>query len=212
MKKKTIELPAIKLGVMRVTIQGTSDLIINAFGAKVKEEIAATQQHKAKAPRGAKDPVAAFEAAKHLDAEGRACILACALKKAIVACARVDESKKMTELRQAIFVRGERIPIEYEECVMREDPVRLKNGSADLRYRPSYKGWRATFDIEWLANVMSAEQVLSLIQLAGFSVGIHEWRPERNGDFGRFALLSAEPISIPAPEKRQNGAAEAMAS
>lgn len=200
---KTIELPAIKLGVMRVTIRGTSDLIVHAWGKKAAE-LADKEQHKATEARGAKDPQADFEECKHKDEQGRDCTLAAALKKAIVATARVDDSKKMTEIRQSVFVRGEKIPLAYQECVMREDIVRLKNGSPTMRYRPMYKGWSATFEIEWLANVLSVEQVLHMIQLAGFSVGLHEWRPERNGEFGRFALESVEALSIPTPDETKD--------
>lgn len=204
----TIQIPAIKLGVMRVTIQGLSDLIMHAWSQKAIQQMADNQQHNAVAPRGAKVPREDFESAKYFDADGRECLLACAIKKAIVAAARVDDTKKMTELRQSIFVRGERIPIEYEEVVMREDAVRVGKGGTDLRYRPMYRNWRATIEIEWLISQLSAEQVLNLLQIAGFSVGIHEWRPERNGEFGRFAPVSAETISAPAsePDAKGNGA------
>lgn len=211
-KTKTIQIPAIKLGVMRVTVAGLSDLIVHAWDEKVLKEIADKQQHNAKAPKGAKVPADAFEAAKYKDDQGRDCLLACAIKKAIVAAARVDDTKKMTELRQSIFVRGERIPLEYEECVMREDAVRLKGGTADLRYRPAYRNWRATFEIEWLITQLSAEQVLNLLQIAGFSVGIHEWRPERSGEFGRFSPVSAEAIGAIAEQQNGHDTTEARPS
>lgn len=210
---KKVQIPPIKLGVMRVTIEGISDLIMHAWAPKAIKQIADKQQHNAADPLGAKVPAEAFEAAKYKDAQGRDCLLACAIKKAIVAAARVDDTAKMTELRQSIFVRGERIPIEYEECVMREDAVRISKGGVDLRYRPAYRNWRATVEIEWLISQFSAEQVLNLVQIAGFSVGIHEWRPERSGEFGRFRLLSAEPLGVPMdPTKREAEPAQAMAS
>jgi hypothetical protein len=211
-KSKTIQLPAIKLGVMRVTIAGITDLIMHAWDEKVLKQMADKQQHNATESKGARVPDEEFEAAKYRDEKGRDCLLACAIKKAIVAAARVDDTKKMTELRQSVFVRGERIPIEYEECIMRQDAVRLK-GTAGIRYRPAYRQWKATFEIEWLISQMSAEQMLNLVQIAGFSVGIHEWRPERSGEFGRFRLESAEPVQLPVGEAKGNGAlAGAMAS
>ena len=188
-----IPIPGIQLGVMRVHIKGLSDLIVHAWSEKAKREMADKQQHIATAPRGAKVPENDFEACKYKDDHGRDCLLACAIKKAIVAAARVDDTKKMTELRQSIFVRGERIPIEYSECEMREDMVRI-SGKADVRYRPAYKNWSATIEIEWLISQLSAGQVLNLLQLAGFSVGIHDWRPEKSGEFGRFAPVSAEAL------------------
>jgi hypothetical protein len=106
----------------------------------------------------------------------------------MVAAARYADSMKMTHLRGAFFVIGDLIPIEYEKCIMREDPVRVGMGTADLRYRPEYTNWRCTLTIEFNARAISAEQLLHLVKIAGFSVGICEWRPERNGQFGRFEL------------------------
>ena len=40
--------------------------------------------------------------------------------------------------------------------------------------------------VKFNAALLSAEQVVNLFQTAGFAVGIGDWRPERNGLFGRF--------------------------
>lgn len=211
-KTRMIEIPAIRLGVMRVEIKGRSDLIVHAWSEKAKNEMRVKQQKKAKPAREAKDPAADFEASKYKDAQGRDCIKALALKSAMVSAARVTDGLKMTLLRNALFVRfnaeeAELIPLSYETCEMREDMVRVGMGTADLRYRAAYKNWSAVFEIEWQADVLEAEQVLYLLRLAGFSIGIHEWRPERDGDFGRFDLESAEAVSIPSdtPTKGGNG-------
>lgn len=75
----------------------------------------------------------------------------------------------------------------YIAC--REDMVRLARGSsADLRYRGQVSNWTMDFVIKYNADVLSAEQVLNLLQLAGFSTGLGEWRPERDGDFGCFEI------------------------
>lgn len=217
-KARTIEIPAIRLGVMRVEIKGRSDLIVHAWSEKAKNEMRMKQQKQPKAAKEAKDPHADFESSKYKDAQGRDCIKALALKNAIVSAAGVTDGLKMTLLRKAIFVRysvdeAEFIPLSYEKCEMREDMVRVGMGTADLRYRAAYKSWSAVFEIEWQADVLSAEQVLYLLRLAGFSVGIHEWRPERDGDYGRFDLASAEAVSVPSdpPRKSTNGKTEAPA-
>lgn len=38
------------------------------------------------------------------------------------------------------------------------------------------------------AGVIALEHVVSLFQLAGFSIGIGAWRPEKSGTFGRFVV------------------------
>ena len=47
--KKTMQIPAIQLGVMRVQIKGLSDLIMHAWDEKVLKQIADKQQHNATA-------------------------------------------------------------------------------------------------------------------------------------------------------------------
>lgn len=71
---------------------------------------------------------------------------------------------------------------------MREDTVRVGMGSADLRFRGQVSDWSMSFLIQFNADVLSAEQVLNLLQIAGFSCGLGEWRPERSGDFGTFEV------------------------
>jgi hypothetical protein len=88
--------------------------------------------------------------------------------------------------RQAFHVDGEFAVIEGGEPVMREDMVRIGMGTADIRYRGEFKRWWTTIDVKHNANVMSAEQVVNLFNTAGFAVGVGEWRPERDGQFGRF--------------------------
>ena len=190
-KSNVIYIPPMKRGAARVTIRGLEDLIVHAWSEKAKAEMRGKQKKEAKKAREKRDPKAEFEAAKYIE-DGKDCLLSAALKKSIVNASRNLDGIKMTEIRQQIFVRGERIPIEYRECEMREDMVRVASGGADLRYRPGYKDWSATFEIEWDAGVLEINQVLHLVQVAGFSVGIHDWRPEKNGDFGRFELVSAE--------------------
>lgn len=189
-QREEIVLPIPKRGAAQVTVRGLSDLIVHAWSEKAIKEMQDKHAKEAKKAREKRVPEDEFEAAKYKDAQGRDCVLSTAIKHAIVGAARNLDDVKMTDLRQQIFVRGERIPIVYETCEMRCDPVTVGNGT-DLRYRPGYKNWSLTFEIEWDAGKLEANQVLHLLQIAGFSVGIHEWRPERSGDFGRFELVEA---------------------
>jgi hypothetical protein len=39
--------------------------------------------------------------------------------------------------------------------------------------------------------LLTEAKVLNLVQLAGFSIGIGDWRPEKGGTFGTFTLKGA---------------------
>ena len=63
---------------------------------------------------------------------------------------------------------------------------RVGMGTADIRYRPEFRDWKIPVSIKFNANAVSAEQIANLLNTAGFAIGIGEWRPERNGSYGRF--------------------------
>lgn len=183
-----VELPTINVKRIAVRVVGKTPLITHAWSEKAMKQMRDKQQKRAKMAKEAKDPVADFEGAKYKDAKGRDCVRAAFFKNAIVSACRFAEDLKMTVIRGALFVEGDLLPINFENCVMREDTVRVGMGTADLRYRPEYQGWSVDLVLEYNANVLTSEQVLNLVRLAGFSVGICEWRPEKNGDFGRFDI------------------------
>jgi len=88
--------------------------------------------------------------------------------------------------RQSFHVLGDMAQIDGDAPVMREDMVRIGMGTADLRYRGEFRQWRTTFKVAFNAGVMSAEQVINAFNVAGFGVGVGEWRPEKDGQNGRF--------------------------
>jgi hypothetical protein len=169
-----------------------SPLVVHAFSEKARRQINDKKSQKARAPRGKYDAMAAFEAAKYLDDEGRDCIPAYTFKAAIVAAARMVDYTDMTNLRQLIFVEGELLPLTFERCQMHEGYVRLAGPGkpADIRHRPMYHGWSVDLTIQYNPKRLSASQVLHLLTLAGDSVGLCEGRPSSKAvlGWGRFEI------------------------
>ena len=97
----------------------------------------------------------------------------------------------MTTARQLFWVSGQINP-DYVtidgEPRMREDVVRLNGKTADLRYRGEFYPWSTVLRVKINAQVIAPETVFALITQAGFSVGVGEWRPERNGQYGCFEV------------------------
>lgn len=185
------------LDIRRVQLRvvGDSPLVVHQWSEKAKQMMRDKQQKKAKGGKEIRDPQAEFEAALYRMPAGSPTpygFPAVAFKSVIVGAARWSDGMKMTELRGALHIDGDLVPV-YGTPVMREDMVRVGMGSADLRYRPDFGGdWSATLPITYNGSAISLEQIVYLLNLGGFGIGVGEFRPEKNGSWGRFHVATEE--------------------
>lgn len=200
-----------------VPVVGTAPLIVHRFSEKAKRKMLDAMQGR-KSPKEPKDPQAEFKAAAYrlnpwcgTDPGNSGVITgdrygfpAIGFKAATVGAARYYPrgSVTMTGLRQFMFFHGELgadgqkmveiLPPEGDENGdwprMREDVVKVNRGGSDLRYRPDFWPWRANLRVTYVKSALTRSSVLSLIDAGGLGVGIGEWRPERGGDFGTYAI------------------------
>lgn len=172
-----------------------SPLVIHAFAEKAKQEIRDKQQKKAKKAKAERKPEEEFQAAKYIDPQGRECAPITALKKSIITAASAFDDLTKVGLRQALFVDSvtnpgsSLVPIENLEGkpakgVMREDAVTIGINTRGLAYRPEYSEWRLRIRVEYNPRLVSLEQLLALVDQAGWGVGICEGRPERSSALG----------------------------
>jgi hypothetical protein len=190
-------LKRISIGELNVTIRGLSSLIVHAWGKKALEEMLSSQQMTkeekklAKQNRDKKDPEMDFNQARYV-INGKDSFPTIAVKKAMVdAGAALGISRVV--IRQAVFILGDYFEIKGASPVRREDTVRVGpfgNRQADLRYRPEYQGWSADLQFRYRTDMIDEDQLLALLENAGFSVGIGEWRPQKDGQFGTFEVVA----------------------
>jgi hypothetical protein len=184
------------LRTMQVTLEGISPLIAHAWSEKAKKAMRDKQQKAATKGKEAKDPQADFLAAQYRLPDGSHAFPVVAFKSSVVS-AGVLADMRMTLLRKAFHVNlgQEFVAIQHDaEPTMREDTVRVGMGAADLRYRPEYSNWRVALKVTYNARAVSREQLIALFDIAGFSVGVGEWRPEKDGQFGMFRVASVEGV------------------
>lgn len=194
----TISVPAIEIGRVDLIIRGTSELVMHAWSEKAKSEIRDKQQGAARNKKEPKNPEAEYEAAFHRLPDGRPAFPAVGFKAAAVSAARQVEGLTMTFLRGVFHVDVELIPIEGDPY-MREDMVRVGGkgpgtGVADIRYRPGFPEWSAVLPVSFNRKAITVEQLVHLFNVAGFAVGVGEWRPEKNGSWGRFVVDGVEEV------------------
>jgi hypothetical protein len=197
MAKTKVEIPSPEIKTMTVEIVGISSLIFHKFGAKARRQIEDKQQQRATTGRGKREPKEEFESSLYpIEVEGKKLKLygfpATGFKKAMVRAGSLL-GMKMTQLRCMFFVMadsdtGDLVIIDGEPPEMRTDVVRLPNKSADIRYRGEMKDWSATLCIKYNTRIISDEQLINILATAGFSVGVGEWRPEKDGTHGMFQI------------------------
>lgn len=198
----------VETGISKVSLvlrgKAGSLLVVHAFAEKAKQEIRDKQQKKAKKAKEQRDPEAEFLAARHIDTEKRECVPVTALKKSIVSAATAFDDLTKVALRKALFVypttnpASALVPIEKHDGspavgVMREDAVTIGINTRGLAYRPMYEEWQLRVTVEYNPRLVSREQLLALVDQAGWGVGICEGRPERSSalGWGRFERVEA---------------------
>ena len=186
MQEHVVELRAINIRRAVVELVGDSPLIVHAWSAKAKKGMLDKQMKRAKGPKIAKDPERDYEEAFYRMGNGTPGFPTIAFKAAAVAAAgRFSDGMKMTEVRGSFHIEGELVEI-IGAPSMREDMVRISMGTADIRYRPEFKVWRVKLPIRYNADAISLEQIVNILNMAGFGVGVGEWRPEKDGLYGMF--------------------------
>ena len=203
-----INIPALQLQKMTLKIVGDSPLIVHAWSEKAKRMILDKQQKKAGNGKEVRRPAVEFANSLYwltekpevdnLSDEEAQKVLSEIIPKskfgfptkafkaaAIDAGYQQDILDKKTTARGAFFIEGEFAEI-HGSPIIREDMVKIGMGTADLRYRAEFPTWSTELLITFNARSMSAEQIVNLINVGGFANGVGEWRPARDGTYGRF--------------------------
>jgi hypothetical protein len=188
MADQKIELPALRIEQAAFMLIGDSPLIVHAWSEKAKKAMLDKQMKKATQAKAAKDPEADYEACFYRTVDGAYAFPAIGVKAAMISACRFADMK-MTAARGAFHIDQELLTV-IGDPRPREDMVRVGMGTADIRYRPEFPDWRIPVMLKFNSAIISPEQLANLLNIAGFGVGIGEWRPERNGSYGRFHIAA----------------------
>ncbi len=199
-EESVIIIPSIEIVEFQVRIIGESPLISHAWSKKAKQEMLDKQMGKAKKTKNFKNPWIDFceslywltgmpeEPTEEDIQKASFGFPTTAFKEAAISGGyRSKVLKDKVSAYSAFHILGEFAVIEGIPQI-REDMVRIANGSADIRYRGEFKEWSTVITIRHNKNALSAEQIVNLFNLGGFGVGVGEWRIEKGGTFGSFKV------------------------
>ena len=204
-EEKEIILKPIKIKTIKITIKGISPLIVNNFNEKSRQQIIDAQMKKPKT-KELRNPIEDFIRAcywltpmpeeftkeafdKAIKEGAKFGFPSKGIKASIVSGAyRNGATKDKVSLYGAFFIPEEFIEIKFKEIEMREDYVRIAHGGTDVRFRPEFKEWSMTFEMQYNENVYSIDQIINFINLGGFSCGLGEMRVEKGGNNGAYEV------------------------
>lgn len=189
-ESESIALPPLKRKLIKITVTGETSLITHKFSDRSKKAMLDKQMGKASAGREKRNPEQEYKESLYTLPGGSYGLPGAAFKNAMVAACRLTDGLPMTKAALAFHIVAELVKIKGKPQ-MREDIVRLESGVADLRYRAEFLQWSCEIPIVFNENAISLEQVVNLLELAGF-VGVGDWRPgapkNRGGNHGMFKV------------------------
>ena len=122
--------------------------------------------------------------------------------------------------------RGSRKSLKFvipAAVIVLEDQLMLKDANGDLikdfevdsrpvtipatkgrimRHRPRFNTWGAEISLEIDPQIIESDTVMQLLTEGGKRIGIGDFRPERGGPFGRFAVIQWAELSERVLEKK----------
>lgn len=214
-KTEIVEIKPIEEQKVTLRIVGDTPLIMHAWSEKAKKEMLDKQMRIAKtSAKEAKSPVAdfidsmywiakkpeektfeGFQAA--IDAGAKFGFPVTAFKQAAISAAyRLGWVPDKMSLRGVFYIdadENQMIEIKSDPPIMREDMVRVGMGTADIRYRGEFRNWYADLTIRFNRNGRyDIGQIVNIINAGGYTCGIGEWRPERDGQYGTYHIQTSE--------------------
>lgn len=193
-----LRLSPMKKGTVRFTIKGTSPLVQHAWSSKAIGMMRDKGAGKKTKVRDKRDPEQEAKEATYWTDDGVEGVPVTALKAALITAAHKDIGIEKTLVKKAVHILCNDtklcVPLKFKRKVTVEDPVRVGQGSADLRYRPYFYDWSATFDFLMDWELIQLPDLIALVNRAGFGVGLGEMRPECGKDFGMFEVDMEAPI------------------
>lgn len=200
---KKIELHTPEPQTIRIKIVGDSDLVLNKMNDVVSKKLIDARKDKAKnleKPNEWEEVITSLhwrdgkptdfseEGMKKALQENAPCITAFGLKKSFgesVIRNEIDKYRTKFDANVNINSKGGLIPVQFVEHYIDEKLMSPQKGAPVLVRLNRFCGWSAEFEISFMENVFSAEQIINIISLAGFGLGIGSGR---SSGFGRYHI------------------------
>nr|WP_297873531.1 hypothetical protein [uncultured Blautia sp.] len=206
-QKEIINLSKINVSHAKVMIAGDGDLCLNKMNDVAARTLTEQRRNKAKTLEKAnmwEEVITAIHwrdgKPKDFSEEGlykaleenAPCITAFGLKKSFgdaVVRNGIDKYKTKFDASVNIVATGNLVPIKFANYTLDEKLMSPKKGSPVLVHLSRFSGWSAEIEISFTENTYSLEQIINIVNLAGFGIGIGSGR---TSGYGRYHVVGVE--------------------
>lgn len=212
-KEESIVLQEIKPQKARITIVGDSDLICNKINDVSARQLIDQRKDKAKKATVKENEFEKMVTAIHwlypikgmeFDETTMDKLLECNcpcissfgfLKSFGDAVVRFGIDTYATKFKAGVNIvdNGGLIPFKFKEHFCDEKLMSPKKGAPVLTYLNRFTGWEATIEINYVDAIYSLEQIVNVVNLAGFGIGIGSGR---SSGYGRYHVTSVERMNF----------------
>lgn len=188
--KENIKIAKIERGILKLTVIGDTPYMPEPMDMAVLERYDKKRSNKVYD----KDNVSEDEKVKekyYYTTDGKKGIPARAFYKAMIKATSYlieKSSGGMRNTKEGVLVHGDILPLIYEkeELVEHWGKTSGTKGSPRKILRNAFHNWKVKLTIEYNKSHLSAEQIINILNWAGFYIGVGAFRKENTGYYGLF--------------------------
>lgn len=194
----TIKLKPRPRRILKVDVEGVSPLLMNRFydekRAELEERYEQGGRTKTKDTRRmARDVPEEIEKKLHKFSDGAVGFPASGFLKGMVEVAVYFDGMNKKRVMGAVRVIGSEknlVPIDYKDTTVNITWGRQSgiNRAPHTIYRPEFREWSCTLEISYDESLISPEEIVNLLNVAGEHMGIGDWRPQNMGSYGIYRV------------------------
>ncbi len=166
-----------------MTLQGISSLLMHAFPMVPIEGMEK------------KPPEEQAELALYRQPDGTVFFPGMNLQRSLVKAGAFSKGKGRASLAKmvaaSVFISPEALVMNPQKWEVDGRPVVIAaTRGRVMRYRPRFDKWELKCEVEYDETLLTEAQLRRVVDDAGSKTGLGDFRPERNGSFGRFMVTN----------------------
>ena len=192
-EKEKLELQPLLKGKFKVKIKGLTPLLTQKIDWEVIEEIELKKQGKfvkSKAIKSKTEKQIADDKV-HYDDKNKPCIPTAYFLNGMVEVAPYIDGLDKKRVAGSIRLSAPFVPLKFKDRTIN---VTWGRQSGMTRaptkiVRPEFREWECEVEFIFNKQNITAEQIVNLLNWAGFQIGAGSWRPQCKGSYGQYEVM-----------------------